>query len=380
MRHDHSLPHLGGTAKQEMGELQNLDQARTLVSALRFSGDTLPGGALQETSQLGDFTGFMAEHGLEISENVTPELQASLLKACARLHIPAEAVDAFVFPSAECNAACFSDRDDRCVLRFSSSLIELLGREELLFVIGHELGHFLLGHSRSLVGQEKSVELYIQRRAQEISSDRVGLLTCQSLDHAINAMMKLASGLGGDHLRFDVSTFIRQIRHVVPRSLSSQFGLSHPSLLVRSRALLWLEMEGVLPQIAEGREASHLRKIDTRVEDDLTRHVDGPARKRIAEARDTLSMWIFMREIIDTESFTKGEQAIFQSRFGEDLLNKMLGFLSGQSRTQVTEAVEERLRSAARELRALMPITFTSVAGEIKEETRALLKTNRKGV
>jgi len=91
-------------------------------------------------------------------------------------------------------------------------------------------------------------------------------------------------------------------------------------------------------------------------------------------------MWIFMREIIDTESFTKGEQAIFQSRFGEDLLNKMLGFLSGQSRTQVTEAVEERLRSAARELRALMPITFTSVAGEIKEETRALLKTNRKGV
>ena len=70
----------------------------------------------------------------------------------------------------------------------------------------------------------------------------------------------------------------------------------------------------------------------------------------------------------------------FQSRFGEDLLNKMLGFLSGQSRTQVPEAVEERLRSAARELRALMPITFTSVAGEIKEETRALLKTNRKGV
>ena len=44
------------------------------------------------------------------------------------------------------------------------------------------------------------------------------------------------------------------------------------------------------------------------------------------------------------------------------------------------EAVEERLRSAARELRALMPITFTSVAGEIKEETRALLKTNREGV
>jgi hypothetical protein len=363
-----------------MGELQSLDQARALVSALRFSGDTLPRGAQQETSQLGDFTGFMAEHGLEISENVTPDLHTSLLEACTRLLIPAEAVDAFVFPSAECNAACFSDRDDRCILRFSSSLIELLSREELLFVIGHELGHFLLGHSRSLVGQEESVELYIQGRAQEISSDRVGLLTCQSLDHSINAMMKLASGLSDDYLRFDVSTFIRQIRHVAARSLSNQFGLLHPSLLVRSRALLWLEMEGVLSQVAEGCEPRNLEKIDTRVEDDLSRYVDGPARKRIAEARETLSMWIFMREIIKTESFTKNEQATFQSRFGKDLLNKMLGFLSGQSRTQVTEAVEERLRRAAGELRALIPITFTSVTDELKEEARALLKTNKNGL
>jgi hypothetical protein len=69
----------------------------------------------------------------------------------------------------------------------------------------------------------------------------------------------------------------------------------------------------------------------------------------------------------------------FQSRFGEDLLNKMLGFLSGQSRTQVTEAVEERLRSAARELRALMPITFTSVAGEIKRRDSGPTEDQQEG-
>ena len=72
-------------------------------------------------------------------------------------------------------------------------------------MIGHELGHFLLDHHHANVGfTSANPEYFRQRRAQEISVDRLGLLSCGSLDVALRALMKTVSGLTERHLRFDV--------------------------------------------------------------------------------------------------------------------------------------------------------------------------------
>ena len=357
---------------------ETLKRARKFASGLRFSGDNLPPGITPDDSSLGAVTGFYAQQGLKISKEVTPALQASLSIVCRRLFVPEEAVTGFVFPSAEIQATCFSDHPERCVLQFTSSLIDLLDEGELRFVIGHELGHFLLGHSISTIGAEESIELYLQQRAQEISSDRIGHVACESRDLAIRAMMKLASGLSDQHLRFDVTKFIQQIEHITPQSLSRNQDLTHPSLLVRSRALMWFEMEGATANRSSGHRSRDLSKIDARIEDDLSRYVDGPAREKIADARETLAMWVFMTEVVQTgSSFNKDQQARFGLRFGDDLLKKMLDFLTGQNKHQVTEAVNERLNTATTTLQKFIPMSFNNELHEIQEQTRSLVRTEQ---
>ena len=87
-----------------------------------------------------------------------------------------------------------------------------MSKDELTFVIGHELGHFLLGHSLEERQDTESEEYLIRSRAQEISVDRIGLVSCGSLNISIQVLMKLVSGLGEDMLRFDIGSFLDQMR------------------------------------------------------------------------------------------------------------------------------------------------------------------------
>ena len=46
-------------------------------------------------------------------------------------------------------ASCLSDETSECVVRFTSRLAETMSPQEFEFVVGHELGHFLLQHGGS---------------------------------------------------------------------------------------------------------------------------------------------------------------------------------------------------------------------------------------
>ena len=89
-----------------------------------------------------------------------------------------------MYASPDLNAECYLGDTSNCIIRFSSSLIDILDKNEFEFVVGHELGHFLLSHQQACV-TEKNLEYYIQQRAQEISADRLGLIACDSLDIAL---------------------------------------------------------------------------------------------------------------------------------------------------------------------------------------------------
>src|SRR5690606_30615159 len=86
------------------------------------------------------------KNGLEITEKSTKGIGETISSVLSTLKIPKENVKSFVYASPEIQAECFSAGQDECVLRFSSALINLLTLDELKFVIGHELGHFLFRH------------------------------------------------------------------------------------------------------------------------------------------------------------------------------------------------------------------------------------------
>ncbi|MBO0843605.1 MAG: M48 family metallopeptidase, partial [Nocardioides sp.] len=107
---------------------------------------------------------------------------------------------------------------DKPVIVLNSALVDLLDEEELRFVVGHELGHALSGHSvyrtlllrlLQLVGIFSAIPfgalgirliiaaLMEWSRKAELSADRAGLLATQDPAVALRVHMKLA---GGGHL------------------------------------------------------------------------------------------------------------------------------------------------------------------------------------
>ncbi|MAE97259.1 MAG: hypothetical protein CL910_21620 [Deltaproteobacteria bacterium] len=144
---------------------------------------------------------------LRITAGVSPYLHKVLSTVKKLLRIEGR-VELYVSPSPQINAFCMPLPEGALLLVMSSAAVEHFTQHELLFVVGHEIGHGLLGHyqfpAMSMVQPDHEddalpwntcMEVLSWSRASEVSADRMGLLCCQSAEVATRAFLKLASGL-----------------------------------------------------------------------------------------------------------------------------------------------------------------------------------------
>ena len=124
---------------------------------------------------------------------------------------------------------------DHPLIVLTSPLLDALAYDELLFVLGHELGHF---RSRHVVysqiamvlpvlgdvlktatlgiggllsgGLQLSVNNWL--RMSDFTADRAGMLACQDLDAACRALIKLGGAVEAGHDDFDVADFRAQAK------------------------------------------------------------------------------------------------------------------------------------------------------------------------
>ena len=333
-----------------------LQKARDFAENIRFSGDHLDAQEEILINLPDRVRGHFFGNELNIAKEVTPDLHASLARVLARLDLPEKMVEAFVYASPSINASCHAGQGDECIIRFSSALVDILEFEEFEFVVGHELGHFLLSHSCTLAEDtSKSLEHYMVKRAQELSADRIGLVAGVSLDAAITALIKTISGLSSGYLRFDVSKFLSQLSKSVD-SPQPHYS-THPSILVRSRALLWFSMSESYKKGLRQYPKQELDKLNERIQRDLEKYVDGGARHAIEEAESNLSMWMAALEFVEDGVFTKDEQGLFEAQFGAVKLSKLKRYLSGMPKDKALALVKEKVANAQQELEALAPLS-----------------------
>jgi len=353
--------------------LDQLSSARDLAERVRFSGDTLRYQSSGDPTASQRVLEAIFQNELRISQAVTPGLFERLMNVCNVLSLPSNSLDAFVYASPEIQAECHAGTAQNCVLRFSSTLVDLLDDDEFEFVVGHEVGHFLFGHGISrMEAQDDSVEYLMQQRAQEISVDRIGLIACGSLEVSVRAMMKTLSGLTGEHLRFDIGAFLRQLND----SPQGGFGSvsSHPSILVRCRALLWFSLNDAFNRGNFDLDSDDLMRLDDRIERDLAKFVDGIVRGQIDEAKRDLLLWLIASHVAQDGVLDKEEQSSIAKLVGEDTLERLRRFLSDIPATDVQDEIYQRLKASREDLERLVPSNFERFYKEIEEKVSKALK------
>jgi Zn-dependent protease with chaperone function len=222
-----------------------------------------------------------------------PDLYQAMLDGCYILDLP-RVPELYVSQDPEVNAMALGT--DKPFIVLSSSIVELMDPEEIRFVIGHELGHVLSGHSvyRTmlfyLVNMAQRLALvpfaWIGLKAviwgleewyrkSELTSDRAGLLATQDVEAARRALMKTA---GGRHLaELSHDEFHKQAREydAVPDVRESLLklmqlqGTTHPFAVIRFAELdRWAE-EGEYREILAGRYPRREDDSETSVGDEF---------------------------------------------------------------------------------------------------------------
>ncbi len=149
---------------------------------------------------------------IKVNERNVPYLYNALKEACKILDIK-DIPDLYLKQGF---IDAFTVGVDRPIIVLSSACVSLLTYDELLFILGHELGHIKSKHVLytmiaenlpaiiegigaftpfgigELLAQGAKIALYDWYRKSEFSADRAGLLVCQNLDAAISTMSKLA--------------------------------------------------------------------------------------------------------------------------------------------------------------------------------------------
>jgi Zn-dependent protease with chaperone function len=147
----------------------------------------------------------LLSRGKQVTEQSSPEMLRIIQENRARLQV--EPVNVFIVPSKTLNAYTFGMDSPKAVVLYAS-LFEIMDRDEIQFILGHELGHVKLGHTwlntlvggmagiPSSLGAAAIMELAFRwwNRACEYSADRAGILACGRANKAISALVKLEAG------------------------------------------------------------------------------------------------------------------------------------------------------------------------------------------
>ena len=310
----------------------------------------------------------MLHQGVMVNKSVTPSIHDLVSNVISRLNLTWDHCSFFINNSPDIQATCYTESLNVTIIQISSGLINLLASDELAFVVGHELGHFLGDHQRDH-GDAMSPETIYLSRLSEIVADRVGFLATGNIESCLKAILKTASGLDERHLRFDFPSFLAQVKHLSENSNVEEAFSTHPSLLLRCRALLWFTIlcpdYRHISQLSE----SQIADMNSRVTRDLDKYLNRTINQHKCAISFDLKTWVFALSIAERGVFDKKAQGIVAAKLGLKTLESLKSFFALHSKDEIVPAIESKLNTSLELLQRDFPNSSSEIIGAIKNET-----------
>jgi hypothetical protein len=206
----------------------------------------------------------LSKDHIELNPAITPQLYELYARVCTKLDINLP-VAIFIHEKPLVNAGIFrvsriSDNEQqRYVMVITTAALEKLEGPELMFLMGHELGHVIYQHDelehlqgllhnsddddddkQEKVGLPPLVErAYLQWKVnREISCDRVGMVACSDVDIAIRAQMKILSGIESKYLTTEIGDIVTYMENLCNKQMDIMEDFrSHPQFPARIVAM-----------------------------------------------------------------------------------------------------------------------------------------------
>jgi len=192
--------------------------------------------------------------GINITNESLPKMHQQLVDACQILgvkEIPTYSTDWEYAPYHFSNG----EKHRRIVMMSGSA--DLFTDDEMMFVLGHELGHMACGHKpyhmlletfympfvndAAFKAWASIIKLPLMEwyRISDYTADRMGLLCCQDINAALSTMIKKAGLPRKCYDNIDIEGFIQQARDF-DENLTSFMDKTVKVLSIRSAEFPWL--------------------------------------------------------------------------------------------------------------------------------------------
>jgi len=251
----------------------------------------------------------LTKNSLLISESSTPKVEKYLIDVCKKLKIDRQLVQAFVYPKMDIEAFAYSNKLP-ITIALSAGAVSRLSPEQLFFVIGHEIGHALIGSIINYNQESKTLEDYIFARGMEISADRIGLIATTGIEFAQIAILKVLSGLDDNLL---AGSNIHKVLNENKLEVTEEDSYSeHPPLMIRLEALYNLSTCKEYNELIGNKDSSSTKLdiVNKTITEMLEVTVDSFAMRKIDERMEEFAIWpvtllIFNQVKIDMADLSK---------------------------------------------------------------------------
>ena len=253
----------------------------------------------------------------------------------------------------------------------TSKMIDLLNSEELQNVIGHEVSHFYYQHNlypnpNQARTKTEFLNLLHLSRSAEISADRAGFLGSGNLEYSLRSMLKITSGLGDQHLQFNFSAYLDQLRELAEvKGDQSQLYATHPTFLNRMQALIWFSMSNEYHQFFETNKKGvyELKTVDQKIDESIKKVTGNELDISNKEIVDQALLWGALWIYLGDKKFSKQEQEKFSNRFGNKATVSILGLLNISN----IPIIEKKVMTAYAEASTLLKSDREKITKELKE-------------
>lgn len=242
----------------------------------------------------------LAGDGVLVTETSCPDAWGPFVDACRALDLDPAKFQFFVEGDGSINA--YTTGSDIPIVVATSGIVNAFSRQELTFVLGHELGHYICGHCRChalarfltnatqgvgrMFGGMAEIGTFLASssirpllmswsRYSELSADRAGLLACRDFEAASGGYLKMggfphlkklpapcSEALKGQCVAYARITGRFNVMRRLWRELGYALGATHPRVVERFAALdEWRDM-GCFDELVDATPEERIRLAD----------------------------------------------------------------------------------------------------------------------